>query len=110
MRQKSNATEFFEQSPMDSRADGVPSTVVIVRSDGGGESRGGNVGNLSRSRGIKQEFTTADSPQFNGVAERALGLIRDGRNGGRNPGSIAFSRRATPGHGVVVGGGVPLGV
>ena len=37
--------------------------------------RGWKFGDLCRSRGIKQEFTTVDSPQFNGVAECALGLI-----------------------------------
>ena len=40
MRHKSDAAELFEQFLADSRADGVPSTVVIVRSDGGGEFRG----------------------------------------------------------------------
>ena len=49
--------------------------MVIVRSDGGGEFSGGKFGDLRRSRGITQEFTTADSPHFNGVAERALRLI-----------------------------------
>ena len=41
MRHKSDATELFEQFLADSRADGVPSTVVIVRFDGGDEFRGG---------------------------------------------------------------------
>ena len=41
----------------------------------GGEFPGGKFKYLCRSRGINQEFTTAGSPQFNGVAERALGLI-----------------------------------
>ena len=53
----------------------VPSRVVIVRSDGGGEIRGRKSGDLYRSRGIEQELTTADSSQFNGVAEHALGSI-----------------------------------
>ena len=57
--------------------------MVIVRSDGGGEFRGGEFGDLCRTRGIKQEFTTADSPQFNGVAERALGLIETAAMAGR---------------------------
>ena len=67
----------------DTRADGVPSKVVIVRPDGGGEFRGGKFGDLCRSRGIKQEFTTADSPQFNGVAGRALDLIETAAIGRR---------------------------
>ena len=40
-------------------------------------------GDLCRSRGIKQEFTTADSPRFNGVAERAQGLIETAAMAGR---------------------------
>ena len=83
MRRKSNAAEMLEQFLADTREDGVPSKVVIVRTDGGGEFRGGTFGDLCRSRGIKQEFTTADSPQFNGVAERALGLIETATMAGR---------------------------
>ena len=83
MRHKSDAAEMFEQFVADTRADGVPSKVVIVRSDGAGELRGGKFGSLCRSRGIKQEFTTADSPQLNGVAERALALIETAAMAGR---------------------------
>ena len=75
MRHKSNATGVFEQFLADTRADCVPSRVVIVRSDGGGGFRGETFGDLCRSRGTKHELTTGDSPQFNGVTERALGLI-----------------------------------
>ena len=45
--------------------------------------RGWKFGDLCRSRGIKQEFTKADSPQFNRVAERALGLIETAAMAGR---------------------------
>ena len=65
---KSDAAETFKQFLSDTRADGVPSQLVTVRSDGGGEFCGGKFGDLYRSRCIKQQFTTADSPQFNGVA------------------------------------------
>ena len=74
MRHKSDAAETFKQFLADTRADGVPSQVMPVRSDGGGGFCGGKFGDLCRSRCIKQEFITAGSPQFNGVAERALGL------------------------------------
>ena len=83
MHHKSDAAETLKQFLSDARADGVPSQVVTVRSDGGGEFCGGKFGNLSRSRCIKQEFTTADGPQFNGVAERALGLIETAAKAGR---------------------------
>ena len=60
----------------DARADGVPSKVEIVRSDKGGEFFGGEFGEVCKQHCIKQEFTNADSPQQNGVAERALGIIQ----------------------------------
>ena len=83
MRHKSDAAKMFVQFLADARADGVPSTVVIVRSDGGDELRGGKFGDLCRSRGIKREFTTADSPQINGVTEDVLGLIETAAMAGR---------------------------
>ena len=83
MRHKSDTTEFFEQFLADTRADGVPSKAIIVRSDGGGEFRGGEFGDLCRPRPIKQKITTADSPQCNGIAERALGLIETAATAGR---------------------------
>ena len=82
MRHKSDAAYFFELFLADSRADDVPSHVVIARS-GGGEFRGGKFGDLCRSRGIKQELTTVDRPQFNGVAEGALGLNETAAMAGR---------------------------
>ena len=63
MGHKSDAAETIKQFLSDTRADGGPSQVVTVRSDGGGEFCGGKFGDLCRSRCIKQEFTTADSPQ-----------------------------------------------
>ena len=69
--------------------------VVTVRSDGGGEFRGGKFGDLCRSRGIKQ-FTTADSPQFNGVPERALGLVETAAMTGRIHGREFFPGAQSP--------------
>ena len=96
MRHKSDATELFEQFLVDTGADGVPSQVVIVRSDSGGEFRGGKLGDLCRSRGIKQEFTTADSPKFNGVAERGLGLIETAAIAGRIQALVFFPGAQLP--------------
>ncbi|CAN0397182.1 unnamed protein product, partial [Hapterophycus canaliculatus] len=76
LRHKSDAASAFESFLADVRADGTPSEVLIVRSDNGGEFFEGDFGKLCRSRGVKQEFTPAYSPQYNGVAERALGIIR----------------------------------
>ena len=83
MRHMSDTAEMFEQFLAGTRADGVPPKVVVVRSDGDGESRGGECGDLCRSRGIKREFTAADSRQLNGVAERPLGLIETAAVAGR---------------------------
>ena len=66
MRHKSDAAEMFEQFLVETRAHGVPSKVVIVRSDGGGKFRGGKVEDLCGSRGIKQEFTTPAVPSSMG--------------------------------------------
>ncbi|CAB1111413.1 unnamed protein product [Ectocarpus sp. CCAP 1310/34] len=50
---------------------------MVVRSDNGGEFFEGEFGRVCRKYCIKQEFTPAHSPEYNGVAERALGLIKD---------------------------------
>ena len=76
-RHKSDAASAFESFLAEVRADGTPSAVMAVRSANGREFFGGAFGELCRKRGIKQEFTPADSPKYNGVAERALGLIND---------------------------------
>ena len=83
MRHKSNAAGTFRQFLSDTHADGVPSQVVTVQFDGGGEFCGEKFNDLCRSRCIKQQFTTADSPQSNGVAERALGVIKTAAMAGR---------------------------
>ena len=72
---KSDAAEAFKQFLADLRVEGISSEVVVVRSDHGGEFNQGEFGQLCRERNIKQEFTTADSPEYNGVAERGLAMI-----------------------------------
>ena len=39
------------------------------------EFKSGYFADLCRERGIPQEFTTANSPQFNGVTERGTAMI-----------------------------------
>ena len=77
LRHKSDAASAFESFLAEVRADSTPPAVMAVRSDNGRECFGRAFGELCRKRGIKQEFTPADSPKYNGVAERALGLIND---------------------------------
>ena len=50
--------------------------VKTFRSNNGGEF-GGEFASVSNELLIKQEFTPAYSPQYNGVAERGLGLIEE---------------------------------
>ncbi|CAM9446364.1 unnamed protein product, partial [Sphacelaria rigidula] len=47
-----------------------PRKIEKVRSDGGGEFSEGVFEELCDEEKVKQDKTTADSPQFNGVAER----------------------------------------
>ena len=53
---------------------GIPSAVEVVRSNEGGEFKG-DFAKLCRRHNIRQEFTTADSAKFNGVAERHIAMI-----------------------------------
>ena len=75
LRSKSEAVVYFKQFLSDVRATGTPSTVEIVRSDEGGEFSKGNFPKMCRDRNNRQEFTTADSPEFNGVAERRIAMV-----------------------------------
>ena len=70
MRSKDEVSRYFRQYLADHRFTGVPCPVETVRIDDTAEFKGGAFADLYRERGIRQEFTTADSPQFNGVAER----------------------------------------
>ena len=73
---ESDATEAFEKFLTDLRVEGIPSEVVVVRSDGGGgEFNEGKFGKLCRERNIKKKFTTALSPEYNGVAKLGLAVI-----------------------------------
>lgn len=67
--QKSDATGCFLRFLFDVRADDAPSEVKILRSDNGREFYGGGFAYVCRQFCIKQEFTTAKDPEFNGVAE-----------------------------------------
>ena len=67
---KSDAADAFAKFQADLGEKKISSEVVVLRSDDGGEFNEGKFGKLCRERNIKQEFTTADSPEYNGVAER----------------------------------------
>ena len=48
---------------------------VVIRLDDGGRFNGGKFGKLCREGNKKRDFTTADSPEYNGVAERGLAML-----------------------------------
>ena len=75
--QTSDVASAFESFLAKIRVNNTPFAVMAVRSDVGGEVFGGSFRNLCHKRGIKQEFTLVDSPNYNGVAEQTLALIND---------------------------------
>ena len=75
MHNKDEVSRYFRQYLADYRFTGVPCPVETVRTDDAAEFKGGVFTDLCRERGIRQEFATADSPQFNGVAERGIAMI-----------------------------------
>ena len=75
MRSESEVSKYFKQYLADHRFSGTPSPVETVRTDDAAELKSGSFIDLCRERGIRQGFTTANSPQFNGVAERGIAMI-----------------------------------
>ena len=72
LRAKDEAVTYFSKYP----AEITPRKVEVVRgSNGGGECSKGGFGDLCTTEKIRQEFTRADSPQYNGVAERKIPIL-----------------------------------
>ena len=71
-------------------SDGIPSLVEIVRSDNGGEFFGGEFSSVCNELLIEQALTPAYSPQYNGVAERGLGLIEEAAMAARIQAKVIF--------------------
>ena len=74
MRHKSDTVAHFDHFLAYKRVAGTPSAVEVLRSDEGGEFKE-DFAKLCRRHNIRQEFTTADSAKFNGVAERHIAMI-----------------------------------
>ena len=72
MKHKSDAPEALKQYLADTRDFGPP---VIIRSDDAPEVMYGRFSDICKELGTKREFTSASTPQLNGVAERGLTLI-----------------------------------
>ena len=71
LRTKDETATYFSKY----LAEIAPRKVEVVRSDGGGEFSKGAFGALCIAEKVRHEFTTADSPQYNGVAERQIAII-----------------------------------
>ena len=63
MRSKSEVSKHFKQYLADHRFSGTPSPVETVRTDDAAEFKSGYFADLCKKRGIRQEFTTTNSPQ-----------------------------------------------
>ena len=96
LERKSDAADAFRKFLADVRGDGVPSELERVRSDNGGEFFGGEFGDVCRQYCIKQEHTNAKSPELNGVAERALGIIQNAALAARIQAPILFPHVELP--------------
>ena len=79
LRTKDKTATYFSEY----LAEIAPRKVEVVRSDGGGEFTKGGFGALRTAEKTRQEFTTADSPQYNGVAERQIAIIEGAGLAGR---------------------------
>lgn len=77
MEQKSDAGATLRRFLNGIHDSTKPSAVDCVRSDDGGEFSDRAFRELSDDRDIRQEFTTPDSPQLNGVAERGLTIVQE---------------------------------
>ena len=73
---KNEVSRYFRQYIADYRFTGVSCLVETVRTDGAEEFKGGAFADLCREQGIRQELTLADSPHFNGAAERGVSMTK----------------------------------
>lgn len=69
LRSKAEAPDKLEQWLTDIRLHGI---LEITRSDDTSELNGGNFNAIRRKHRIKQEFTSTDMLQLDGVAERGI--------------------------------------
>ena len=74
----------------------APRKVEVARSDGGGEFTKGAFGALRTAEKIRQEFTTTDSPQYNGVAERQNAIIEAAGLAGRIQAAAKYPNEVLP--------------
>ena len=97
MCNKDEVSRYFRQYLADYRFTGVPCPIEAVRTDDAAEFNGGALADLCRKRGIRQEFTFADIPRFNGVVERGIATIESaGKAAIIIQASLNFPRKGIP--------------
>ena len=69
LRQKSKVTHHLKAFIARTEVE-TGHCLKVLRSNGGGEYTGGELGKYLKEKGIKHEITTPETPQYNGVAER----------------------------------------
>lgn len=77
LERKSDTADALGKFLANERSDGVPSELMMVRSDDGEEFLVGDYEGACRCYRIKQEFTSAMCPKLNGVAKKALGITQN---------------------------------
>ncbi|CAN0031541.1 unnamed protein product [Sphacelaria rigidula] len=88
-KHKSGTTRAFKQYLADLGVQCIPSAVETVRPDGGREFSG-SFSDLCRERGIRQQYTPADSPEYNGVAERAIAMVEEAATAARTQAKVLY--------------------
>ena len=92
LRTKDETATYFSKY----LAEIAPRKVEVVRNDGGGEFTKGVFGALRTAEKIRQEFTTADSPQYDGVAERQIAIIEVAGHAGRIQAAAKYPSEVLP--------------
>ena len=75
IRSKDEVSRYFRQYLADYRLTAESCPIETERTNDSAEFKDGAFTDLCREQGIRQEFITADSPQFNGVAEWGIAII-----------------------------------
>lgn len=75
VRSNDEVSRYFRQNLADYRFTDMKSPVETARTDDAAELKGRSLVDLYREPGIRQEFTIADSSEFNGVVEGEIAII-----------------------------------
>ena len=96
MRSKDEVSRYSSQYLADYHFTGVPCPVETVHTDDAAELKGGAFVDVCPERGIRQELTTADSPQFSSVVKRGVAMIESAGKAAIIQASLNFPRMGIP--------------